>query len=323
MYETLCEAVFPELGRYYRGKVRDNYDLDDGRRIIISTDRLSAFDRPICEIPEKGRILTAISRYWFDYTSDICPNHVLEYPDPNVLIAKRVKILPVEIVVRDYLAGTTNTSILQMYKTGQRRLYGIDFPDGLVAHGPLPWTMITPTTKSADHDLPITPKEIISQGLMTAEQWSRIESWALQLFARGRAAAHQAGLILADTKYEFGADDSGELILADEIHTPDSSRYWFADTYPHSLATGQPPLSFDKDVIRRWITDRCNPYVDDLPKIPVDLINATMNTYVDAYCRITGREFIPLRQDEPIIARIHRNLSVVAKMQQSGQVIGK
>ncbi len=322
MYETLSEAILP-LPNYYRGKVRDNYDLDDDRRIIITTDRLSAFDRPICEIPEKGRILTAISQFWFERTSDICPNHVLEYPDPNVLIAKRVEILPVEIVVRDYLAGTTATSILQMYKTGQRNLYGINFPEGLVDYAPLPWTMITPTTKSADHDQPITPKAIIADGLMTENQWGQIESWALELFARGRVAAHQAGLILADTKYEFGVDATGEIILADEIHTPDSSRYWFANTYPKSLATGEPPLSFDKDVIRRWISDQCNPYVDGIPKIPVDLIRKVMTAYMNAYCMITGQDFIPLQTDEPIIARIHRNLSVVANMQQPDQSIGK
>src|SRR5713101_8325926 len=169
----LFDATIAELPNHYRGKVRDNYDLPDGRRIIIATDRLSAFDRILTAIPFKGQVLTQIARFWFDATGDVCPNHVIEYPDPNVLVCRRLAILPVEIVVRDYLAGTTATSIWPMYKAGRREIYGIRFPDGLRENQKLPWTVVTPTTKASDsgHDEPLTPGEITGRGLLTQEQW--------------------------------------------------------------------------------------------------------------------------------------------------------
>lgn len=233
----LPEAHFPELPNYYRGKVRENYDLPDGRRIIISTDRLSAFDRILACIPYKGQVLTQTARYWFDATADICPNHVLDYPDPNVVIGKRLTILPVEIVVRGYLAGTTGTSILTLYKKGQRTMYGVTLPDGMRDNQILPQPIITPTSKAFDggHDEPLTPAEIVAQGLLTEEQWNTLSSYALALFARGQELAARRGLILVDTKYEFGTDAQGTIILADEIHTPDSSRYWIADSYRESF----------------------------------------------------------------------------------------
>ena len=227
---VLADATIPELPNHYRGKVRDNYDLPDGRRIIIATDRLSAFDRIITAIPLKGQALTQIARFWFDATRDICPNHVIDYPDPNVLVCRRLAIMPVEIVVRDYLTGTTATSIWPMYRSGQRRIYGIEFPDGLRENQKLPATIITPTTKAFDggHDEPLSADDIISRKLLTAEQWETVSRLALALFARGREIALQHGLILVDTKYEFGFDSDGAIVLADEIHTPDSSRYWLA-----------------------------------------------------------------------------------------------
>src|SRR6266481_1600255 len=214
---VLDDATLPELPNHYRGKVRDNYNLLDGRRIIIATDRLSAFDRILTAIPCKGQVLTQIARFWFNATSDICPNHVIEYPDPNVLVCRRLEILPVEVVVRDYLTGTTGTSIWPMYKAGRRELYGIRFPDGLRENQKLPSTIVTPTTKAFDgsHDEPLTPGEIMGRGLLTSEQWQTVAALALALFARGREIASQHGLILVDTKYEFGFDEEGRIILAD------------------------------------------------------------------------------------------------------------
>src|SRR6185312_334965 len=203
---VLADATIPELPKHYRGKVRDNYDLPDGRRILIATDRLSAFDRNIAAIPFKGQVLTQTARFWFEQTADICANHVLEYPDPNVLVCRRLDILPVEIVVRDYLAGTTATSIWSMYKSGRREVYGLHFPDGLRENQKLPQTIITPTTKARDgeHDEPVTPTEILERGMLTPAQWQEVSQKALALFARGRDVAAGRGLILVDTKYEFG-----------------------------------------------------------------------------------------------------------------------
>jgi phosphoribosylaminoimidazole-succinocarboxamide synthase len=265
-HQVLREAIDPRLPGLYRGKVRDNYDLPDGRRVLVTSDRLSAFDRVLCHVPFKGQVLNGIARWAFERTADLCPNHVLDYPDPNIVVGRRLNILPVEIVVRGYLAGTTSTSILTMYRAGRREMYGQTLPDGLVDNQALATPIITPTSKAADgaHDEPLTAAEILERGL-----------------------------ILADTKYEFGLDAEGTLRLADEIHTPDSSRYWRADTYPERLAAGQRPHSFDKDVIREWVAARCDPYRDTIPEIPEELIWKTALTYVEAYERITGRRFEP------------------------------
>ncbi|MFZ2007323.1 MAG: phosphoribosylaminoimidazolesuccinocarboxamide synthase [Stellaceae bacterium] len=307
---VLDDATIPELPRHYRGKVRDNYDLPDGRRVIIATDRLSAFDRNIAAIPCKGQVLTQTARFWFDQTRDICPNHVIEYPDPNVLICRRLDIMPVEIVVRDYMAGTTGTSIWSMYKTGRREMYGHHFPDGLRENQKLPQTILTPTTKAHDgeHDEPITPDEIVARGLLSAAQWQEVTWIALGLFARGRGIAASRGLILVDTKYEFGLDRDGRIILADEIHTPDSSRYWFAATYPARFAAGEPPDAFDKDVLRRWVAARCDPYRDDIPPIPPLVIGETAAVYIDAYERITGETFTVPPAGQKVLDRIRGNL---------------
>jgi phosphoribosylaminoimidazole-succinocarboxamide synthase len=309
--DVLSDATIPELPNHYRGKVRDNYDLADGRRIIIATDRLSAFDRNLTAIPCKGQVLTQIARFWFDATRDVCPNHVIEYPDPNVLVCRRLDILPVEIVVRDYLTGTTATSIWPMYRAGGREIYGIRFPDGLRENQKLPATIVTPTTKAAEgeHDEAVTPDQIISRRLLTREQWRNVSELALALFAHGRAVAAERGLILVDTKYEFGLDPEGRIILADEIHTPDSSRYWIGDTYERRFAAGEAPDTLDKDFLRRWVTARCNPYRDPIPEIPSDVILETARIYIDAYETITGKTFDPPSPDVPILARIRSNLT--------------
>ncbi len=306
----LSDATIPELPGHYRGKVRDNYDLPDGRRILVATDRLSAFDIILASIPHKGRVLTATARHAFDHTADICPNWVESYPDPNAVIGRRLTILPVEIVVRGYLAGTTGTSILTQYKAGARTLYGHSFPDGLRDNAPLPTPIITPTSKAMDgaHDAPLTQAEILENRLVTPAQWDEVTAKALALFARGQRIAAARGLILADTKYEFGTDDAGRIILADEIHTPDSSRYWKAASYQARFEAGEKPESFDKDFVRNWVAARCDPYNDPIPTIPEDLIQATAKVYIEAYETITAETFIPPDPNEDILTRIRGNL---------------
>jgi phosphoribosylaminoimidazole-succinocarboxamide synthase len=306
-HKALSEAYIPELPNYYKGKVRENYDLPDGRRIIIATDRISAFDRILASIPLKGQVLTQTARFQFEQTQDICPNHVIEYPDPNVLVCRKLTILPVEIVVRGYLAGTTGTSILTLYKAGKREMYGFTLPDGMQDNEKLPAPIITPTSKAFDggHDEPLTAEDILKQKLLTQAQWETITGYALKLFARGQQIAASRGLILADTKYEFGTDDEGNIVLADEIHTPDSSRYWFADSY----TPGERPVSFDKDFVRNWVVERCDPYKDDIPEIPEDVIDATTQVYIQAYEKITDRKFEAGDPAVDPLQRIRNNLA--------------
>jgi phosphoribosylaminoimidazole-succinocarboxamide synthase len=308
---VLRDIDIPELPNHYRGKVRDNYDLPDGRRIIIASDRISAFDRILAAIPYKGQVLTQTARFWFEETADICPNHVLSYPDPNVVVGQRLDILPVEIVVRDYLAGTTGTSILTLYKQGQRTMYGTTLPHGLRDNQQLPAPIITPTSKAFDggHDEPLSAAEILEQKLLTAEQWETVSAYALALFARGQKLAAARGLILVDTKYEFGLDRDGRIILADEIHTPDSSRYWFASSYADSFAKGARPESFDKDFVRAWVAERCDPYKDEIPQIPEGMLWETSAVYVKAFETITGQTFVAPDPSEPVHARLRRNLA--------------
>lgn len=312
-HQVLKEAIDPRLPGLYRGKVRDNYDLPDGRRILVTSDRLSAFDRVLCCVPFKGQVLNGIARWAFEQTADICPNHVLDYPDPNIVVGRRLDILPVEIVVRGYLAGTTSTSILTMYRAGQREMYGQVLPDGLSPNQALGHPIITPTSKAADgdHDAPLTASEIVSRGLLPQALWDQVSETALAMFVRGQKLAAERGLILADTKYEFGLDADGILRLADEIHTPDSSRYWRADTYAQRLAAGERPDSFDKDVIREWVATRCNPYQDAIPDIPPELIWKTALTYVEAHERITGKTFVPPPPTPPVRERVSAALTGV------------
>jgi phosphoribosylaminoimidazole-succinocarboxamide synthase len=307
---VLEDATIPELPNHYRGKVRDNYDLPDGRRIIIASDRLSAFDRNLAAIPLKGQVLTQTAKFWFEKTADICPNHVIEYPDPNVLIGRKLTILPVEIVVRDYLAGTTGTSILSLYKKGEREMYGIRLPDGMRDNEKLPQTIITPTSKAfhGGHDKPLTPAEIGGQGLLSEEQWQTVSDYALALFAKGREMARERGLILVDTKYEFGIDENGTIMIADEIHTPDSSRYWFLESHRQRFEAGERPESFDKDFVRNWVVARCDPYKDDVPEIPQDVVLETSRVYIDAFERITGQVFALPDPNVPVLERIRQNL---------------
>lgn len=308
---TLPQARIPELPNPYFGKVRDCYDLENNTRILVSSDRISAFDQILAVIPWKGQVLTQLAHFWFDHTADIAPNHVISYPDPNVVLGRKLAILPVEIVVRGYLAGTTSTSILTQYRKGLRDMYGHTLPDGLRDNQALPQAIITPTSKAFDggHDEPLTADDILRTGLLTQKQWDEVSEKALALFARGQKMAAERGLILVDTKYEFGTDADGNILLADEIHTPDSSRYWIADGYDAALRDGTRPPSFDKDVIRAWVVARCDPYKDPIPEIPQDMIAKTAQVYIDAYEAITGQTFVPDTSGETPLHRVRANLA--------------
>ncbi|HVJ31904.1 MAG TPA: phosphoribosylaminoimidazolesuccinocarboxamide synthase [Terriglobia bacterium] len=307
---VLTEAFFPELPNYYRGKVRENYDLADGRRLLISTDRQSAFDQILAAVPFKGELLTQIARFWFLATADICRNHVLDYPDPNVVVGQRLEMLPVEVVVRDYLTGSTDTSIWPMYRDGKREMYGIRFPDGLRKNDKLPTTIITPTTKAAagQHDAPTTAAEIVSGGHLSQKLWDEVAEVSLALFAKGRALAAERGLILVDTKFEFGVDAQGRLTLADEILTPDSSRYWQAGSYQARHAAREEPESLDKEFLRLWIASQCDPYREPIPEIPQATLIDFTRKYIALYEAVTGNVFAPEITDEPVKERIRRNL---------------
>jgi phosphoribosylaminoimidazole-succinocarboxamide synthase len=307
----LTEARFPELPGFQPGKVRDSYDLPDGRRIMIATDRQSAFDKVLAAVPYKGQLLTQTARFWFDATRDICPNHVLSYPDPNVVVARRLSMLPVEMVVRDYITGSTETSLWPRYAKEDRVMYGIRFPDGLAKNQKLPETVLTPTTKGArgEHDEPITPADIVARGLLTQAQWDALARLSLALFARGREIAAANGLILVDTKYEFGLDEAGRITLADEVHTPDSSRYWYAASYAERLAAGKEPESLDKEFLRLWIAARCDPYSEPIPEIPVETLIEFGEKYIRLYEVVTGRPFERPAAGQPLIDRVRANLA--------------
>ena len=307
----LTDACFAELPNHYQGKVRDAYDLPDGRRIMIATDRQSAFDRILAAVPHKGQVLNQTARFWFEQTADICPNHVISFPDPNVVVGRKLQMLPIEMVVRDYMTGSTETSIWPMYQRGERVLYGHQFPEGLVKNQKLPQTILTPTTKAAqgDHDAPVTAQEIIEQGILEEHIWQELARISLALFARGRQIAADHGLILVDTKYEFGLDDQGQITLADEIHTPDSSRYWIAENYQDRMAAGQEPESLDKEFLRLWVNQRCDPYKDDIPDIPAQTLEIFSEKYISLYERITGQTFQRDSFDQPLRQRIRANLA--------------
>ena len=309
--KCLGAAQFPELPNFEQGKVRESYALPDGRRVMVATDRQSAFDQVLASVPYKGQVLNQTARFWFDQTLDICPNHVIDYPDPNVIIAKGLSMMPVEMVVRDYITGSTETSIWPMYDRGERTLYGIEFPEGLKKNQKLPETILTPTTKAAqgDHDAPITPEEIVSQGLLSQEQWDKLAEISLAIFARGREVSAENGLILVDTKYEFGLDNDGNITLADEVHTPDSSRYWLASSYGDRLADGKEPESLDKEFLRLRIAGQCDPYKDPIPEIPEKTILEFSDKYIALYEQVTGLKFEHPKDDKPVAERVRANLA--------------
>lgn len=277
------------------GKVRVSFQLENGNRLFVTTDRLSAFDRVIAGVPYKGQVLNQLAAWWFAQTADIVPNHVVSIPDPNVLIARNASPLPVEVVVRGYITGVTSTSLWQQYADGARTIYGHQFPDGLRKNTALPSALVTPTTKAeiGGHDEPLTVADVISRRLVGSKLWGETVEAALRLFQRGQQVAAAAGLILADTKYEFGLDDDGRLMLIDEMHTPDSSRYWVADGYEARLAANEEPESLDKEVVRRALLATGYRGDGPPPALPADVWQATSARYIDAYERLTGTTFQP------------------------------
>lgn len=256
-----------------QGKVRDIYDEGE-TLLLVATDRLSAFDRAICEIPHKGEVLNQLSAWWFQQTQPIIQNHLVELPKPNSMRAKKCQVLPIEVIVRGYITGSTNTSMWTLYNQGQRNFFGTVLPEGLQKNTKLPEPVVTPTTKDKDHDRPLNREDLVN---MTV--WPEIEKIAVQLFQFGAELLAKKGLILVDTKYEFGLDREGRLTLIDEIHTPDSSRIWDEGTH----------APYDKEIIRLWVRERCDPYKDrELPSIPPELINTVSKRYQDLYTKITG-----------------------------------
>jgi phosphoribosylaminoimidazole-succinocarboxamide synthase len=291
MQFTLKDTDFPQLGKKYHGKVRDCYIQED-RIILISTDRQSAFDRNLANVPFKGQVLTQVSEFWFEKTKDIIPNHVIEVPDPNVVAGRKLEVFPVEVVVRGYLTGVTSTAVWTAYEKGERTFCGNLLPDGMVKNQRFAQPILTPTTKSDEHDEKITAGEVVSHGLMTAEQWKYAADKALRLFERGSEIASKNGLILVDTKYEFGYDAQGKIYLVDEIHTPDSSRYWIKQTYQQRFEQGEEPEYIDKEFLRLWFTQHCDPYKDKvLPEAPPELVIELSQRYIKLYEMITGKTF--------------------------------
>jgi phosphoribosylaminoimidazole-succinocarboxamide synthase len=290
-----------------KGKVRDTYDLGD-RMLLITTDRQSAFDRILAAIPFKGQVLNQVSGFWFDATRDIVANHIISLPDPNVTLAKKCSVLPIEFVVRGYLTGSTDTSAWTLYNKGLRTICGNTLPDGMVKNQKFDAPILTPTTKSDEHDESISAQEIVERGIIDAATWKKLETIVFGLFKRGTEIAAKNGLILVDTKYELGISDKGEITLIDEIHTPDSSRYWIAATYAERFAQRKEPENIDKEFLRLWFRDHCDPYNDPvLPKAPDELIVELSSRYIRLYEMITGKQFA-VDTTEPVQSRMRRNL---------------
>jgi len=286
----ITETNLP-TGDKCRGKVRDIYDLGN-KLLLIATDRQSAFDRVLAAIPFKGQVLNQTSAWWFEQTKHIVNNHIIDLPDPNVVVAKKCDVFPIEFVVRGYITGSTSTSLWTVYNNGSRDYCGNSLPDDLVKNQRLEEPMLTPTTKEKEHDRPITPDEIVSEGWMSQVDWDIASEIALRLFKFGQQKALDNGLILVDTKYELGKDSEGNILLIDEIHTPDSSRYWIADTYEQRFTNGDEPQNIDKEFLRLWFVDNCDPYNDkDLPPAPDELIVELSQRYILLYEMITGNKF--------------------------------
>lgn len=296
-------------GEKYQGKVRDTYVLGD-KLILITTDRQSAFDRVLASVPYKGQVLNLTSAWWFEQTEHIIPNHVITIPDPNVTIAKKCTVFPIEFVVRGYITGTTNTALWTQYKNGVRNYCGNPLPEGLHKNQKLAQPMLTPTTKETLHDRPISPEEIVSEGWMTAEDWKVASEAAMKLYQFGVETAAKNGLILVDTKYEMGKDEDGNIVLIDEIHTPDSSRYWLSHSYAERFAAHKEPENIDKEFLRLWFIDNCDPYNDAvLPEAPEELIVKLSARYIQLYETITGNKFSFPKTLDAAENRIMRNIA--------------
>jgi len=304
---TLTETALSS-GSKRTGKVRDQYELDN-KIVLITTDRQSAFDRVLASIPFKGQVLNLTSAWWFDQTKDIIPNHVIKIPDPNVTIVKKCEVFPIEFVVRGYITGSTSTSLWTVYNNGDREYCGNALQEGLVKNQKLDTNMLTPTTKEEHHDRPISPDEIISEEWMTQKDWDYCSQIALELFAFGQVKSRQNGMILVDTKYEMGRDKNGIIRLIDEIHTPDSSRYWVANTYEERMSAGQEPQNIDKEFLRLWFVDNCDPYNDKiLPDAPEELVAELSSRYIYLYETVVGESFPFPDASKLVEERINENL---------------
>ena len=294
------------FGKKYSGKVRDYYVVD-GKRILITTDRISAFDRILGCIPYKGHVLNQLSAFWFEHTADIIDNHVIFIPDPNVTIAKNAQPIPIEMVVRGYITGVTGTSIWGSYEQGQRVIYGIKFPEGLKKNQKLPHPVITPTTKAeVGHDERLTREEIIEKKIVPKDVYEQMEDAALRIFQRGTEICNNQGLLLADTKYEFGLINDNVIII-DEVHTPDSSRFWIKETYDTLPAKGEEPENFDKEFLRIWFKDHGYTGDGEPPTMPDNFILQVSQRYKDVFEKITGKKIV-IDESQPIEERIAKNL---------------
>jgi phosphoribosylaminoimidazole-succinocarboxamide synthase len=307
---TLDHTDLDALGTKYEGKVRDNYTTKDGRRILVTTDRISAFDRVLGTLPFKGQVLNGIAAWWFEQTRDVAPNHVLDVPDPNVLIGIECEPLSVEMVVRAYLTGVTSTSIWTHYAAGKRTFCGHRLPDGLVKHEKLPEPILTPSTKAdkGGHDISASREEILAMGQITPRDFDAAAEIAMALFARGQQVCAARGLILVDTKYELGKTKDGKIVVIDEIHTPDSSRFWYASTYAERLAQRADPESFDKEYVRRWLA--AQGYTGDgvQPPLTDEIRIEASRRYIEACDTIRGTAFVP--DLAPPLPRIRKNLGL-------------
>lgn len=274
-----------------RGKVRDRYDLGD-KLALVTTDRQSGFDRMLALVPHKGAVLNLVSKYWFERTQHIVPNHLIAVPHPNVSIVKKCTPFPIEFVVRAYMTGSTSTSIWKNYQNGVRNYCGHALPEGMKKNQKLSKVMLTPTTKEEEHDRPISAADIIKEQWMTAEDFAIAARAALDVFACGQKLAAERGLILVDTKYEFGKDADGTIRLIDEVNTPDSSRYWLASSYEDRVGAGLEPENVDKEFLRLWFRGNCDPYNDEtLPEAPRDLVCELSRRYISLYEMITWKDF--------------------------------
>jgi phosphoribosylaminoimidazole-succinocarboxamide synthase len=292
--QAFIGVELPALGERQSGKVRDFFQLD-GRRVLVTTDRLSAFDRILTAVPFKGQVLNQLSAFWFERTADLVANHVIDVPDPNVTVAHECEPFEVEVVVRGYISGVTQTALWYRYSLGERTIYGYDFPEGMTKNQALPEPIITPTTKGRDgaHDERITCAEVIERGLLDPQTWEQVQAAALAVFKRGQEIAQQGGLILVDTKYEFGRLPDGRIALIDEVHTPDSSRFWVAESYEDRVAAGQEPENFDKEFLRLWYAERGYRGDGEPPQATEDLIAQVSQRYIACYERLTGQTFAP------------------------------
>ncbi|KAG0483419.1 hypothetical protein HPP92_011503 [Vanilla planifolia] len=309
--ETHLEVTVPGLKAKARGKVRDIYEGKD-HMVLVTTDRQSAFDRVLASIPFKGQVLNETSMWWFSKTQHIVPNAVVCSPDKNVTVAKKCSVYPVEFVVRGFVTGSTDTSLWTVYSKGLRNYCGNVLPDGMIKNQKLPVNILTPTTKAIHHDVPVSPDEIINMGLMTEDEYHDVSSKALSLFAYGQEVALNHGLLLVDTKYEFGKDTNGNILLIDEVHTPDSSRYWIANTYEERFNSHLEPENVDKEFLRLWFMEHCNPYEDQvLPDAPEDLVCELAWRYIYLYETITNSKFQVPAMEESIHDRISRNISQI------------